>query len=313
MKYIFIIYLNRSGSTFLSNQLSKLSEILVCPEAEILVNILLKNPDTMLNKKEQEILGSAIENDRKLKHWNLDIDLSKTDPQSKLDLFFNILNQYRSRTKPGSTLIAFKAVDLINCIEILHEYGSQKGLDIYFISLIRDPRAIYNSQRRTYVEHRNKFMNRNPLVTIYQWNYLVTRSIMYSSYTKLVILRYEDLVNNLDMELNKLLKIIGIHGERTFAGLQGDLKARIPQDQLSMHQNITDPPIPEKVNQWQTECTLIIQELIQQYTQEGLKQMKYNINPVTQPGIIKQLILIRYKIELAMKNLYRMVKKHLRF
>ena len=38
MKYIFILYLNRSGSTFLSNQLSKLSEILVCPEAEVLAS-----------------------------------------------------------------------------------------------------------------------------------------------------------------------------------------------------------------------------------------------------------------------------------
>ena len=309
MKYIFIIYLNRSGSTFLSNQLSKLSEILVCPEAEVLVNVLLKNPDTGLNKKDQKILGSAMENDRKLKHWNLDIDLSKTDPLSKLDLFFNILNQYRSRTKPGSTLIAFKAVDLINCIEVLHEYGSRKGLDIYFISLTRDPRAIYNSQRQTYVEHRKKFMNRNPLAIVYQWNYLVTNSINYKSLTKLVILKYEDLINSLEIELNQLLKFLGIHGEHTFIGLQGDLKARIPKDQLSMHQNITNPPKLEKVNQWQTECTLIIQELIQQYTQEGLKQMKYNINPVTQPGIIKQLILIRYKIELAMKDLYRLVRK----
>ncbi len=309
MKYIFIMYLNRSGSTFLFNQLSKLSEILVCPEAEVLVNVLLKNPDTRLNKKDQEILGSAMEKDRKLKHWNLDIDLSKTDPQSKLDLFFNILNQYRSRTKPDSTLIAFKAVDLINCIEILHDYGSHKGLDIYFISLIRDPRAIYNSQRQTYVEHRKKFMNRNPLATIYQWNYLVTRSIMYSSYTKLVILRYEDLVNNLNMELNKLLKIIGIHGEHTFTGLQGDLEARIPNDQLSMHQHITDPPIPAKVNQWQTECKVSIQELIQQYTQEALMQMNYNIYQAIQPGLIKQLIFIRYKIDLAIKDLYRLVRK----
>ena len=203
MKYIFIIYLNRSGSTFLANQLSKLSEILVCPEAEVLVNILLKNPGTRINEREQETLGSAIENDRKLKHWNLDIDSKKTESQSKLDLFFNILNQYRSRTKPGSTVIVFKAVDLINCIEIFHEYGLNKGLDIYFISLIRDPRAIFNSQRQTYVEHRKKLMNRNPLATVYQWNYFVTMSIYYSSLTKLIILRYEDLIYNLEIELNQ--------------------------------------------------------------------------------------------------------------
>ena len=303
------MYLNRSGSTFLSNQLSKLSEILVCPEAEVLVNMLLKNPDTRLNKKDQEILGSAMEKDRKLKHWNLDIDSKKTESQSKLDLFFNILNQYRSRTKPGSTVIVFKAVDLINCIEILHEYGLNKGLDIYFISLIRDPRAIFNSQRQTYVEHRKKLMNRNPLATVYQWNYFVTKSFYYSSLTKLIILRYEDLIYNLEIELNQLLKFISFHGEHTFVGLQGDLKARIPHDQLSMHQNITDPPIPEKVNQWQTECKGMIQELIQQYTKEGLKQMKYNIHPVTQPGLLRQLILLRYKIELVMKDLYMLVRQ----
>ena len=309
MKYIFIIYLNRSGSTFLANQLSKLNEILVCPEAEVLVNMLLKNPDTRLSKKEQESLGSAIENDRKLKHWNLDIDLRKTDSQSRPELFFNILDHYQSRTKPGSRAIAFKAVDLINCIDILHDYGIQKGLDIYFISLIRDPRAIFNSQRQTYVESKRKFMNRNPLTTVYQWNYLVTNSIKYTSLYKLVILKYEDLVNSLENEMNQLVKFTGIHGEYTFALLQGDLKARIPEEQLSMHENITDPPILAKTTQWQTECTLIIQELIQQYTQEGLKQMKYNINPVAQPGIIKQLILIRYKIELAMKDFYRLVRK----
>jgi hypothetical protein len=308
MKYIFIIYINRSGSTFLANQLSKLNEILVCPEAEVLVNM-LKNPDTRLSRKEQESLGSAIENDRKLKHWNLDIDLMKTDSQSRPELFFNILDYYRSGTKPNSRIIAFKAVDLINYVDILHDYGIHKGLEIYFISLIRDPRAVFNSQRQTYVDHRKKYMNRNPLTTVYQWNYLLTKSINYASLYKLVILKYEDLVNNLEMELNKLLNIIDVHGEHPFAGVQGDLKARIPLDQLSMHQHITDPPIPAKVNQWQTECKILTQELIQHYTKEGLMQMRYHIIPATQPGIIIQLIHLRYKIELALKDFYRIVRK----
>jgi hypothetical protein len=109
--------------------------------------------------------------------------------------------------------------------------------------------------------------------------------------------------------MNQLLKFTGIHGEHTFAQLQGDLKARIPKDQLSMHKHISDPPMPAKANQWRTAGKVLIQELIQQYTMEGLKQMRYHILPPTRPVVMIQLILMRYKIELALKDLYRLVRK----
>ena len=313
MKFVFIIYLNRSGSTFLANQLSKINDILVCPEAEILVNTLLKNPNAGLTMKELEKLDSAIHNDRKLKHWNLDIDLREIDATSKLDLFFFILEQYKSSINPKSNTITFKAVDLINYVETLHDYGLLKGLDIYFISLIRDPRAVFNSQRQTYVEYRRKFMNRNPLVTINQWNYLLSRSEYYKFQTKFVILKYEDLVKNLNTVLNQLIRLFGIIEEYHFDSLHGKLRDRIPLDQLSMHPNIADPPLYEKIDSWQIECNIALQELIQKSTIDGLKRMNYKINQPVKPYLIIQLIWIRYKTELLMKDIYRLTKSILAF
>ena len=306
MKYVFLQYLNRSGSTFLANQLSKNADILVCPEAEVLVNILAKKSSSPLNSFDHIKLNTAVTADRKLKYWGLDLAILMDSAENRLDLFFSILDQYHSKTKPQSQVIVFKAVDLINCMDVLHAYGIEKGLDIYFINLIRDPRAIYNSQRNTYVASKRRFMNRNPLFTVYQWEHLFSRSYDQHFIKRLCIIKYEDLINDQVGELNKITEFIGITGAPSNENIKGDLIGRIPEDQLAMHPNIEDQPIAEYAVKWESELKHSFQYFIQRLTAADLARMEYNVKLVRNIIRIQFFLLwLGFKVDLVMKGIYK--------
>ena len=100
MRIIFITYINRSGSTYLSNLFSKSGDILVCPEADILVDLFLVNPEkkfSLTNNK--ELLNQIISYDKKLKYWEIhaaDIQLPQK-PFTNFDLFIAILISYKNK------------------------------------------------------------------------------------------------------------------------------------------------------------------------------------------------------------------------
>ncbi|MFC2112205.1 hypothetical protein ACFLTA_02970 [Bacteroidota bacterium] len=312
MKYVFVLYVNRSGSTFLASQLSKSPEILVCPEAEVLVNMLVKKAKDPFNNKEANMLCCAIKKDRKLKLWGLDIKYEDIVKEKRLNIFLNILENYRSQTKPNSQVIVFKAVDLINYIEILQDYGVEEGLDFYFISILRDPRAVFNSQSTTYVESKKQIMNRNPLFTVNQWKNFVSKTFDQTSPGKFHALKYENLLNSLDEEISKIFMLIGLNRSDISERHKADLRVRIPDDQLLMHPNIGDPPIPSKADNWKGQLDTSIQGFITRLTIKYLERLGYDLISGKEDNFIHYCFLwIKFKTILAVKEIYRKIRRYL--
>jgi len=87
LNLIFITYVNRSGSTYLANIFSKYDEVLVCPEADILINKFLINPSKSFkfNDLEKNRIKKIVDQDNKLKLWNISFNNLLTLEYSKIN------------------------------------------------------------------------------------------------------------------------------------------------------------------------------------------------------------------------------------
>ena len=309
MKFVFLLYINRSGSTFLSNELSKMRDILICPEAEILVNQLIKKHEVPMHGVGVSMLEKALTTDRKLKYWGLNPEAIQDDNSNRLDVFFTLLKTYHASTKPDARIILFKAVDLMHYIDPLLDYCEKHDTEISFLILLRDPRGIYNSQRQTYVKYRRRWMNRNPLLMLYQWQYLLEQSINYADRYSFFTLRFEDLVIDLGKNMKEILAFLGIPADLYHESQPGDLKARMPSDQLYMHPNIEDSPYSNAAYKWNNELRKNTRYFIEKTVKAKLKQCDY---PLEKPEMLKIVFLLlrfRFKSGIFLKNIYTRLRK----
>lgn len=253
MKLLFISYINRSGSTFLANSLSKFNSILVCPEAEVLVYYFIqrKYPIYRHPGKLYSVLTDLLTKDPKLKFWNLNIsdfnDLHKY--QSNFEIFFDILIKYKNKVKPESTTIVFKADNIAYFYNNIPDEAYKRN-NIKIISIIRDGRASYSSQRETIGARTKKPMNRNPVKAARLWRKWIRFFANHKNDSRFIIVRYEEFIINYPDFFENLLNVLGLQNEIKNRIKNGDLYNRIPPDQILMHENILKPPMQENIWKW---------------------------------------------------------------
>lgn len=253
VKLLFISYINRSGSTFLANEFSKYSSILACPEAEVLVYYFIQHKEQFYCQpgKLYSLLSEIFTKDPKLKYWNLKIsDFSDLDKyQNNFEIFLDILRKYRDQIKPESTTILFKADTIAYYYNNIPDEIYEQN-DIIFISIIRDGRASYASQRETIGARKQKPMNRNPIKAAKLWKNWITFFANHKKNSRFIIIRYEELIMNFQNQFDRLLSNLKLQDEIGKEMNKGDLYKRIPPNQRSMHKNILKPPLQENIDKW---------------------------------------------------------------
>jgi len=246
LQTILITYINRSGSTFLLNQLSKFKGVLVIPEGEILVEKLLRHPEqnTYIN------LCVLFKNDFKLQSWNLSIeDINNIDTQSNnIVVFFNVLNKYREINYPDSDILLFKAYEFIH-MENLFKRDIQERYNFKIIVIIRDIRAIFASQKKNY--YRGRVLENNPYSAVIKWNEFIRN--YQKSANDLIPVQYESLILNFKNVLNNLLIKINPELQKRVKIENKTVSDKLPPSQRNLHQFINLPPIEAKVDQWKNE------------------------------------------------------------
>ncbi|MCK4343693.1 MAG: sulfotransferase [Bacteroidales bacterium] len=277
MNLIFLTYINRSGSTYLANLFSKSKNILVCPEAEVIMNEFLILPEKKFeyNQKISKRLHGFFNYDRKLKYWGLtlsalsELNIAKTN----FEAFFYILDAYRKKVKPEAHTIIFKAESLIYLYENI-PLRFKEEYNLKLIAIIRDCRGVYASQKRTYFPGSNFIMSRNPVRTALFWNEFVTKAHQLEVRDKFLLIRYEDLIDNLKKTIEVIIKYLKIKPFDYISG-EGELWARLPEDQRSIHQNIVKNCIRQKISHWQKELNKYEIFNIEKFAGSGLKRMEY--------------------------------------
>lgn len=261
MKLIFLTYINRSGSTFLANLLSGSEDVLVLPEADILVSSFLEDPGRMINFNEKNTrkLKEILSDDPKLKHWRISLD-SVVQPGESLSgfkVFCRILDGYRKIHKPRASVMIFKAERIIRLLPGFKE--STSDVDVRFLGLIRDPRGTFLSQRDTVSPMTGEAFCTDPVTFAIQWRNFVRLCEQYIRSNGLQIVQFEKLIQSQNTVLERLYPALEM--KRFIADpAMGDLYDRIPDDHKAIHTNITNAPIPGKTDEW--EYRLSVEEIL---------------------------------------------------
>jgi hypothetical protein len=274
-KILFICYINRSGSTYLANLFSKSPDICVCPESDTLVDLFLVKPVDKPIISSIIKLKHAVKNEPKLHAWQLPEDITNSLPMesSNFDCFLYLVKAYQKRVKPGSKIIVFKAERLIELYEAYSvELGGRYNLN--WIAIVRDCRAVYNSQKRTLFPGSQKRMSASPIKTALKWRRFINRSLKYSTHPDFFWVQYEKLVANLKNEFNSLLSSLAIQFY-DFTTAAGDLWNRLPDSHRLIHSMIDGPPNTKSLERWKTELTNRDIRLIQYRTKNNLQMLGY--------------------------------------
>jgi hypothetical protein len=255
VKIVFLSYINRSGSTFLANALSKSPDVCVCPEAEILYDIFLQYPDKQWNSELIEIRRALkiLQGDRKFKLWNLNDDVVKSVLQNKrtrLEIFLDILKLYQERNNMGAKIILYKHTWMIKLIPRLDESIIQK-LDLNWILLIRDIRAVYASQKNTISPLTHKPMCTNCYSLAKDWNYFASEYLKLSANNNVIFVQYEDLIGSTGEKIEQITNTLKIPFNLNWIReKKGKVFELLSSDYQQIHGNIDLEPTIIHVDKW---------------------------------------------------------------
>jgi len=297
MKIILLSYLIRSGSTLICNSLMKDLRFCVCPEAEILTNLLLKNPKSRLKNVVYKKITKAIYKDPKLKHWNIEIP-NFENIGVNLDLFKIILKLYALKSNSKSEYLVFKSEGLEKFDVSLHK-------NFYKIILFRDPRAVFLSQRNNIPSLGIGKMNINPIKLVHKMNKLIL-SYNYKE-NKLVYVQYENFLSNNESELNKISSMLNL---KTFLMNNEDKSILniIPANQKHLHKNINKKSMVSSVDKWKNQLSKyeihVIQENLNKVLDLGYESYHVIISDFEK---LKSYILIEIK-DIFNRSLKMLVK-----
>jgi len=255
MKTILISYVNRSGSTFLLNELSKFTIFGCLPEADQLVKLTLSskiNPARNLNKFITQLTKTR--KDPKLAKAKLTTNFAFTTPKasdSKGDIFLQCLNDLTKHIWPEATIAVFKNTF---CHHVYTKFFVNNP-DVALILLTRDPRAIFYSQKNTQGSW-SKPMSNSAIQTALEWNSFVDykNKIIKNQPARVIEVNFENLILNIDRETNRILALLNSSDHTSTTRIKGYSKL-IPEELKKIHQNINLEAQPTFISKWQEGLT----------------------------------------------------------
>lgn len=271
-KFVFLAHINRSGSTFLSKELDNYRRIGVSLEAKFIDGIINPMSDISSEKELEDWLNYAY-NEPHFVGWKVTRDTYKSQlVKQGFPLNFHSLLEVALKLYFDDDFVDYyvfkNGLYIINPEKVKLEFPDAK-----IIYIVRDPRAIYASQKRSR-NSEGKFMATNPFRLISQFKYRA-KKIFSSNYDDyLLSVKYENLIDNKDFELSRILNFIGV---MEFATKESDYEKRIPVSQKHLHLNIEKGPIESRKNAWQTELSFAEVFFIQKKLKREMRQLNYDL------------------------------------
>jgi hypothetical protein len=292
LNIILLSYVNRSGSTYLTNLLSSSGEILGCPESDWIVRELLEDPGAAFQNRPD--IAGEVSADPKMKAWKFARDeMQKIPPGlTNIEVFVHLLEIFRRKTKPGANYVVFKAERLAFLYSKINRCGTT-GSKFIFFYLYRDPRAVWYSQQRTINPLIFRPFSSDPVRFAQSWRRHIAASLKLSKTMNLHLVRYEELILDLENQCRFLEDELGL-ARNTLQPGKGDYSQLIPEDHKAIHKSVTLEPLQGKISEWKT--NLSQPEISTVEYVSGLRD--YNYEPLaTPPGIIRAIciqLLISY-------------------
>lgn len=307
---VFLTYIPRSGSTFLSKLLDEYKEIGVSIEANI--------PDGFRNGKcfvtndaELEEYLDRLYNDDKFRFWgiprkNLKTILRKKEYPLKFnDILPVILSKYfKTEDKKIWILKLGYYINYVNQLKKL--FPNSK-----FIFIIRDPRGIFNSQRTSMLPNKNKPMARNTFHSFRLARKFNKVSLIIEKYLSkdwMYVVQYENLIKDTKNELIKILNFLGVSNIKN---KKRNYFKKIPEAQRNLHKKINSIGLLNNINKWEKSLSNSEIYIIQKISGENMVKYGYipkaiNTNIFLYLSIIIQLLI--YIISGTRNKFYKILR-----
>ena len=252
MNITFLTHMARSGSTLVARELSRFEALSVGIE-ESLPDGIVKGEEVLLEDRDEldEWLERAWK-DEKLAAWDIEQDALRNR------LINNHSFPLRFREILEELLRLYFNHDLSDCV--IHKKGPYYRYidsvraqfpDARFIHVDRDPRGIYNSQKKAARSDSGRTMAEAPATFAFQ--YLAARHAMnrYQDEPYFFVVRYEDFLKDSRRELLRIMDFLGLQ-EKKERGNSPYLE-RIPGSQHHLHENLKKEIIPDRATSWKEE------------------------------------------------------------
>ncbi|MFW6311714.1 MAG: sulfotransferase [Nanoarchaeota archaeon] len=275
MNLVFLCYISRSGSTFLAKELNKYSDIKVSIEGEFFDGY--ARPFPKINNEadlKQYLDKSYNERPSKLKYWGIDKNelyrnLKQNNyPITYRDVLLQLLDMYFNGIKEDEIVI-YKAGSYHKYVnKVIGGFGS----DVKFLFINRDPRSIYNSQKKSLGSETNKpfITSIEKFVKTYKEDHEYIQQ--HSWRNNFYIIKYENLIADKTTTLSNVLKFIGSKGIK---GEENDYFDKIPEKQKNLHKKLTTNEDKSRIKPWKNESSPKEIFLLQKYLKKYLKVYGY--------------------------------------
>jgi len=277
-----ILYDDRSGSTYLATKLADHPKIGVSFESGVFIT-LMKSQSRITEIGYLDDLLDKIYSEKKFLDWRIDrkrlrdVLIEVGFPLRSRDIANTIITLYfKSQNKDAD-------VWLIKQGNTLHINGFKKLFPgIKFLHIIRDGRAVYSSKKRSLTSNTQRAMEDDPVRAAKVWKKRVSVPASRLNQDELLELRYEDLMREQTVVLDRITDFLGI---RTFSdtvsssnGGQGSGRlyaSTIPEDQKHLHPYVGGEPQKDRITAWQSELRQDEIWLYELYAGDMLKHFGY--------------------------------------
>jgi len=282
MKHVFITGCPRSGTTMLASMLGNGSSCVTTPESDFFIDFIYKHlPEESLAVKKTDLI-SFLNNNYRFKQWNISPNKIKNLPEKvEYSNFNTIIENTLKQFFKNHSEITEKEITRID-----HTPSSIKYFDILndffpeskFIFIVRDPRAVYASVKGL------DWGANTPLKLSEIW---IEYAAIYFSLQKMYpnrihLIKYEDVLTNAKLELNKSCDFIGI----TYSDLLLEGNGfKIPGYTASQHALVGKNLDKSRIEKWKNELKnndiLIIESqckiIMKSFGYQCFKPVKYRI------------------------------------
>lgn len=269
----FLTYISRSGSTYLARLLNEYDDIGVSIEARLPDGILYRSLEITRSQDVEKAL-EVLFSDGKFRAWNLRKDELERElrrlgfPIGYDKLLRTLLKMYFK--KDNVRICIYKNGYYMEHVEALRSIFP----DARFIFLVRDVRAIYNSQKHSLNSETLRPMASNPILVAKYYEKILSIIEKYRQCDWLHVLKYEDLLLNTDDEIVRLLSFLGSRGTRI---ADVDYYDQLPETEKHLHRNVNSGPLTDRMTAWRDQLSKVEMTCIQNVARDELARYQYDL------------------------------------